>query len=619
MVVAMFWRVFFLGETLIDTRVLNNQLPWGHYAGQSSDHPYNRLDPTDMYVTRDYFVVAAYGEGETPLWNPYTMAGHPIYADGVTRTLSPFLLFYTFLDVPLGYSVARITELLLAAVFMYLFLVGTGARPRGALVGSVVLAFSAHSMFHLTGLGWWGGAMWLPLILLFADRAVKRMSFASAILAGVFLAAQFFCAYIPNQIYYVGTVIVYYLFAGFTLSQKGSRLRVAAMMAATLATGFGLAATQWMPVMELLRHSNRYIVPTEISYIYLPPWYLATMILPNLFGTSYDVRTLGLFTAINVSHDHIFYIGIAALAPLGFCLYSLRRGWRTVNNPRVLFFAGLAILSLAVMTAAPLYVHVTKFIPVLQTIRVIVRAGVLFMFAVSVLVAFGTDWLLEADRQYLTRAFRFSKNALLVVGGFILVAAASAYAMKLSGFTADPAGRGAAAFARKAVQALAEQFTPPNAALLIPLAFLCAVVLLLKWFAASRVTPGVFYATLAALLVVDLFWYSTYLNPTFDRSQVFPRTQITDLLRSLPPGRVLVTPSDLLSNRRVSREAHADKIIAPPNTLLPYQVSTVTGKDQLFPRWYREFSALIEPQPYLSHVVFDATQSRYFDLLNVRY
>ena len=62
-----------------------------------------------------------------------------------------------------------------------------------------------------------------------------------------------------------------------------------------------------------------------------------------------------------------------------------------------------------------------------------------------------------------------------------------------------------------------------------------------------------------------------------------------------------------------------EKIIAPPNTLLPYQISTVTGKNQQFPRWYREFASLIEPQPNLSHVVFDQYRSPYLDLLNVRY
>src|ERR1044072_8648770 len=217
--IVMFWRIFFLGETVVDVTTLNNQLPWGYNAGVS-DYPYNRRDLTDMYLTRYYFVVSAYRDGEMPMWNPYTMAGHPIYADGVTRTLSPFLLFYKFFDVPLGYSLARITELILAAIFMYNFLLAIGASAGGALIGALVFELSSHSMLHLTGLGWWGGLMWLPLVILFVDRALTRRSYAQAAIAGVMLAAHFFCGYMPNQIYYVGAVVLYYLFFAFVRKRK---------------------------------------------------------------------------------------------------------------------------------------------------------------------------------------------------------------------------------------------------------------------------------------------------------------------------------------------------------------------------------------------------------------
>jgi hypothetical protein len=80
-----------------------------------------------------------------------------------------------------------------------------------------------------------------------------------------------------------------------------------------------------------------------------------------------------------------------------------------------------------------------------------------------------------------------------------------------------------------------------------------------------------------------------------------------------------VVPSGLESNRRVFDRSNDDKIIAPPNTLLPYRISTVTGKNQQFPRWYREYASLIEPQPHLSHVVFDTPRSPFLDLLGVRY
>jgi hypothetical protein len=638
----MFWRVFFLGETLIDVAALNNQLPWGYYAGETN-YPYNRRDLTDTYITRDYFVVQAYREGQFPLWNPYTMAGHPIYADGVTRTLSPFLLFYTFLDVPLGYSVARIAEMMLAALFMYIFVVNIGIKPQGALMGTLVFAFSSHSMLHLTGLGWWGGLMWLPLIMLFVDRAIVRRSYKNAIIAGIFLAVQFFCGWMQNQIYYVSAIALYYLFFAFALRKQRPVWQPLAMMAVTIAVGFALAATQWLPVMELLRYSNRKIVPTEIGYVYLPPWYLITLIFPNLFGEADDTRMLTLFTGLNVSRDHILYIGIAALVPLGFLLHWLwrtRKGRSSSDNKdealdrsddtssnliedlfrlRIQFFILLALITFFVMMAAPLYVHATRFIPVLQVIRVIVRVWVLLIFALAALTAFGTDLLLKFDNQLSDSFTRWAKRffiaSLALVAGGIVVS----YIAELSGFAVDIEGRGKMAFLRRAAAALSEQFTPPNADIIVPLALMLIIFLLIKFFKDAKLSRNQFFAALIILLIIDLFRHDTQFNQSFNRSRVFPRTEITDLLTSLSPGRVLIVPSDMDSNRRAEEIAGKEKIIAPPNTLLPYRIPTVAGKNQQFPRWYRDYAALIQKQPFLSHVVFDETSSRFFDLLSVRY
>ncbi|HWO02227.1 MAG TPA: YfhO family protein [Blastocatellia bacterium] len=622
-VVALFWRVFFLGETLVDVATLNNQLPWGYNSG-ASDYPYNRRDLTDMYVTRDYFVVAAYRDGEFPLWNPYTMAGHPIYADGVTRTLSPFLLFYKLFDVPLGYSLARLTELLLACVFMYLFALGIGASPNGALMGSLVFGLSAHSMLHLTGLGWWGGLMWLPLIMLFVDRAIARDSLRQAALAGVFLAAQFFCGYLPNQIYCAGAVVLCYAFFAVVRergdARKRSVVRAAAMTAVTLGVGFALAATQWVPMLELLKYSNRRIIGAELGYIYLPPWYAGTLLFPNLFGSAYDVRTLTLFTGLGVSHDHILYLGVAALVPLAFALYLLkRRALAAAAHRRVAFFAMLAALSLVIMMAAPLYVPVTRFIPVLQVIRVAVRAGVLFLFAASALVALGTDHLLSASTEALTGFTRSARRVAVVAFVLVAVAIAASLLMKFGGFAVDAGERGKLAFARRAALALSAQFLPPDAGIIIPLVLVASLVLLLSWRSSAGLTSSGLITALVLLLLIDLFWASGQFNRTFDRSRVFPPTQTTDFLRSHPPGRVLVVPSELETNRKPGTGSDSDKIIAPPNTLLPYQISTVSGKNQQFPKWYREYASLIEPQPNMSHVVFDKYRSRLLDLLNVKY
>jgi uncharacterized membrane protein YfhO len=244
---------------------------------------------------------------------------------------------------------------------------------------------------------------------------------------------------------------------------------------------------------------------------------------------------------------------------------------------------------------------------------------VLFLFAASVLVAFGTDLILESGGEVLGRFGRHARRFVLGAASFVLVAVISSYAIRLAGITVNAGERGRLAFIRRAALVLSAQFTPPNLGILISLAFLFAVAFIVWSFVNGRLTGNRFLFVMIALLVADLFHTSSQFDRSFDRSRVFPRTQITDLLHSLPPGRVLVTPSGLETNRSLSAGSGALKIIAPPNTLLPYRIPTVSGKNQQFPKWYREFAALIEPQRNLSHVVFDQHRSLFFDVLNVKY
>jgi uncharacterized membrane protein YfhO len=248
---------------------------------------------------------------------------------------------------------------------------------------------------------------------------------------------------------------------------------------------------------------------------------------------------------------------------------------------------------------------------------VAVRAGVLFLFAACVLVGCGIDQMLKSSADTLAQFARLIRKVLIVTIAFVIVAVIISYLIRITGIAAGAGDRGRMAFVRRAVLVLSDQFTPPDIGIILPLAFAGAVFLLMNAFIKSRISRRVFSAGLVALLIVDLFWNSGQFNSSFERSRVYPSTQITDLLRGLPPGRVLVVPSDLETNRRVS--SVTDKIIAPPNTLLPYGISTVSGKNQQFPKWYREYASLVEPQPNLSHVVFDTPRSPFFDLLNVRY
>jgi hypothetical protein len=381
-----------------------------------------------------------------------------------------------------------------------------------------------------------------------------------------------------------------------------------------------------------------------------------------------------LFTALNVSHDHSLYLSVAALLPLGFLLYRLGKNRREakrqqgakseaqsgatpitdegagedarvrsfktsedtsrdesvsplasrLSSYRLSFFVFFAVFALVVMMAAPLYVYGTQYVPVLRSIRVIVRAGVMFLFAASVLVSFGADFLLDAGMDELKRFHPFARRFFVAVFAFAGLSALASLLIKLSGFITNTngeyiAGSGRLAYLRSVAAAMTGQFARPGVSILLPLGLLTLVYLLWCWLLKNRISRDQFFVLLVALLIGDLYLNSLQFDKTHDRRQVFPATAITERLKQLPQGRVLVAPSGIETNRKARDTAQEEKIIAPPNTLLPYRISTVTGKDQLFPKAYREFCSLIEPQDHLSHVIFEKNESPYFDALNVKY
>src|ERR1051326_6572290 len=103
----------------------------------------------------------------------------------------------------------------------------------------------------------------------------------------------------PAAIYYVGALALYYIAVPWLTEQSGRKLeavkRAMRYLAISLIAGLGLSATIWMPVFELLGYSNRKIVPTELGYIWLPPWHLLSLLLPHAFGEAFDPKFVKMF------------------------------------------------------------------------------------------------------------------------------------------------------------------------------------------------------------------------------------------------------------------------------------------------------------------------------------
>ncbi|MCB9078236.1 MAG: YfhO family protein [Anaerolineaceae bacterium] len=123
------------------------------------------------------FEVRELSAGRLPLWNPYTFAGAPFWADVQAAVFYPPSLLTILLSAPWGFSlfaleIEAIAHFWLAAVFMYLFIRALTHSRAAAVVAALTFTFSGY----LTGypsqqLAVLEADIWLPLILYFLYRA----------------------------------------------------------------------------------------------------------------------------------------------------------------------------------------------------------------------------------------------------------------------------------------------------------------------------------------------------------------------------------------------------------------------------------------------------------------
>lgn len=217
--------------------------------------------------------------GHLPLWNPYTYAGSPFWADVQSAVLYPFSLLTLLLSGALGggfslfaLQLEAIFHFWLAGIFMYLFARRiTQSRPAG-FTAAIAFAFGGY----LTGypsqqLAVLEVDVWLPLILFFIDRAIlERQPGQSAarrnsvrwrdlLVAGGAWGMAILAGHPQSWMITGYTFAAYLLFAALwkrTLTRQSITAAIVALVAVAI-TGAALAAIQLLPAVEYTRLSVR--------------------------------------------------------------------------------------------------------------------------------------------------------------------------------------------------------------------------------------------------------------------------------------------------------------------------------------------------------------------------
>jgi hypothetical protein len=383
----------------------------------------------DQFWAFTTFEANELGAGRLPLWNPYTYAGTPFWADVQAAVFYPFSLLTLLLSAPWGFSAYALTleaiaHFWLAALFMYLFLREATNSRIAASAGAVIFTFSGY----LTGypsqqLAVLQVDIWLPLILYFILRAYKAPApYIYLTLAGVAWGMALLAGH-PQSYMIVGYLsVAYLLFLWWKKADRPIHKAIGSYLgtvipagAVFLGTGIALAAVQFIPAVEYTRLSVRAAGTYDKMSGGLPVTDLIQILLPG-----------------QVSYYSPLYIGIPGLLLAGWVLFMF-------PSRHTMFWGIAGMIALLISFGGNTFLYSPLYLaaPGFSIFRGQERWAFAFAFSMSVLAGYGMKQLMSLHIQPTAPLKTLTRLAGGVFLFAILLMLAFFYGLTNSGWSAD--------------------------------------------------------------------------------------------------------------------------------------------------------------------------------------
>jgi hypothetical protein len=334
---TVFWRVVFRGEVLYYCDIML----YFHPALAFEHHWLSR--------------------GVLPLWNPHTLFGQPFAGNPQEWLLYPFTLLVARLGAERAISWGAMIHLAWAGLGVYAFARRRDHSLRGSLAagtlwslcGAVVLR-SQH-VGILQTLAWYGWSLWAVEGLL-QQANLRSASVLSAILALASLAGS------PQMFHTLLLVLLAWVASRWrAVEEKRSLLHWGAV--ATL-VAILIGSAHWLPLMELLRHTDRDALPLQESAGYaLHPGHLLLFLAPNLLGFPWQ----GNYMPNMFYWEAAFFVGTVPV------LIALARWRRAAGEERFWKRGVFFSLWMALGPYGGLYLLAYSLVPGMQSFRIPLR------------------------------------------------------------------------------------------------------------------------------------------------------------------------------------------------------------------------------------------------------
>lgn len=343
------------------------------------------------------------GDG-IPFWNPYVFSGTPFLGNPLSSLFYPFTGLFVFFNPALLFGWLFLADVLLIGLFTFIFARTINLSKSASLFSAVAFMFSGTIILrvyagHLSNLD---AIVWFPLALIFCERSFSGNRYTSGIGAGISLALMFLSGNIQFALY--GACIVLLYITGRVLQEnklpslKEKFSHWAFIILISLGICCALSAVQILPTWEYSQLSNR---AGGVSYefssaISLPPSYLITALVPDVFGNPLDS---GISSSAIIYWELCFYMGIL---PLMLAVLGIIFDWK----PHTVLFLIIALFALLFSLGHyfPLYSLIYNSIPGFSLLRI--PSSLLFACTFSIAILAGTGWdALYCDTNSLKKKF----------------------------------------------------------------------------------------------------------------------------------------------------------------------------------------------------------------------
>lgn len=356
-----------------------------------------------------FFTVNSIKSGVVPLWNPYIFCGTPHLALQQSVIFYPLSIIYYLFPFARAFNIFLVLHIFSAGLFVALLCRRWGFHESASMLAAIIFMFSGYIVSTLNLATTLSSCIWLPIILLFFDKALSDRRPGYIFLTSISLAFMFLGG--EPSIFYttLWALLFYSIFFWLNNRVEYPLKKVASCYFFTMLIGILLSSVQLIPFLELMSLADR--TTSSIPYEYLTKWSLPlkdtfSFIIPFLTRTDFSRDSYWK----EQSWVFLIYVGVFAIFLILLSILS-KKNWRI----KYLFFLGGLFLFISYGNHTPFYYAVYKFIPGVRHIRYPVRFLYATTFAIAMLCGAGYDMYIEGIKNRDERLHRFFKYLLFAL------------------------------------------------------------------------------------------------------------------------------------------------------------------------------------------------------------